>query len=201
MIDQGFARGTSVDRWFVLLFVVAVVLALATAARFYFVSLLGERVMGSAYSRGAFFGFTPRHHAGHGVRAIMEGVTYDLRQSLEIIEAACVPVSEIRAIGGGARSPLWCGIKADIYRKPIVTLRNFEGGVVGAAILAGLGAGVYPDVAAAVSGLVETDARYTPDPSRMRYHDCCYRVYKSLHEGFNPFYKQVAALGQFDANV
>jgi xylulokinase len=168
---------------------------------FFFPYLLGERVLGSADSRGVFFGFTPRHHAGHCVRAIMEGVSYDLRMSLEIIEAAGVPIQEIRAIGGGARSPLWCGIKADIYGKPITTLRNFEGGVVGAAILAGLGAGVYPDVTAAVAALVETGCGYAPDPARLSYYGRCYRLYKSLHDGFQPFYKEVAALSQFDAAV
>jgi xylulokinase len=156
--------------------------------------LLGERTLGSSRSRGVFFGLTPRHTLGHFARAIMEGVAFDLRQSLEIIEEKGARVVEVRAIAGGARSPLWCSIKADIYRKSILTLRNFEGGVVGGAILAGLGVGVYRDAADAVDRIVSIDHSYRPDPERVARYDRCYQMYKSLHDGCQPFYRELAEL-------
>ncbi len=163
---------------------------------FFLPYLLGERTMGTADSRGVFFGLTPRHTLGYCARAIMEGVAYDLRQSLEIIESKGVRINEIRAIAGGSRSALWCGIKADIYQKPIVTLSNFEGGVVGGAILAGLGVGVYNNVLEATERVVRLDQTYVPDLVHAKQYDRSYLVFKSLHDGVQPFYKQVAELSQ-----
>ncbi|MDI6871136.1 MAG: xylulokinase [Bacillota bacterium] len=161
---------------------------------FYLPYLLGERTLGTSDSRGVFFGLTPRHTLGHCVRAIMEGVAYDLRQSLDLIEAEGIRIEEVRAVGGGARSPLWSSIKADVYRKTIVTLKNFEGGVVGAAILAGLGVGVYKDASEAVQRVVSLEARYEPDAERAAHYERAYRVFKSLHDGLQPLFKEMAAL-------
>ena len=72
----------------------------------------------------------------------MEGVTFDLKQSLDLIKAKGIRVDEIRAIAGGAQSEVWRSIKANVYGHPVVTLENFEGGLLGAAILAGIGAGI-----------------------------------------------------------
>ena len=163
---------------------------------FFLPYLLGERTLGTADSRGVFFGLTPRHTFGHCARAVMEGVAYDLRQSLEIIEEKGVRIEEIRAIAGGARSPLWCGIKAGIYGKRLVTLDNFEGGVVGGAILAGLGAGVYRDVAEACTRAIRLDRAYTPEPALADRYDRCYRSFKSLHDGMQPLYRQLAEVSR-----
>lgn len=161
---------------------------------FYLPYLLGERTLGSSHSRGVFFGLTPRHTLGHCARAVLEGVTFDLRQSLELIEEKGIRVDEVRAIAGGAKSPLWCSIKADIYQKPIRTLRNFEGGVVGGAILAGLGTGVYRSVTEAVDRMVSIEGTYQPDPERVSRYDRRYRTFKALHDGCQPFYHQLAEL-------
>src|SRR5918995_947243 len=77
--------------------------------------LLGEGTLRSAPSRGVFFGFHPRHGRAHATRAILEGICFDLRQSLEIAREAGIPVNEMRTGGGGARSEFWSGIKADVY--------------------------------------------------------------------------------------
>lgn len=161
---------------------------------FYLPYLLGERTLGTSHSRGVFFGLTPRHNLGHCARAVMEGVTFDLRQTLEIIEEMGRRVAEIRAIAGGSKSALWCGIKADIYRKPIVTLRSFEGGVVGAAILAGLGVGVYRDAQAAVDQMVHIKQTHHPDMANADLYDRYYRFFKALHDGLQPYYEQLASL-------
>lgn len=161
---------------------------------FYLPYLLGERTLGSAVSRGVFFGLTPRHTIGHCVRAIMEGVTYDLRQTLDLIAAEGVTVGEIRAIAGGARSPLWCQIKADVYRKPIVTLKNFEGGVVGGAILAGLGVGLYGSVAEAARQVVGLDREFTPEAGEAGRYEARHRFFRRLHDGCQEYFGELAGL-------
>ncbi|MGE5623493.1 MAG: xylulokinase [Methanocella sp.] len=161
---------------------------------FYLPYLLGERTLGSATSRGVFFGLTPRHTTGHCVRAIMEGVTYDLRQTLDLIAAERVAIGEIRAIAGGAKSPLWCQIKADVYRRPVVTLKNFEGGVVGGAILAGLGVGLYGSVAEAAWQVVELDRKFIPDAEEARRYEARHRFFKRLHDGFQEYFGELAGL-------
>lgn len=160
---------------------------------YYLPYLLGERTLGTAASRGVFFGLTPRHGLGHCVRAIMEGVTYDLRQTLDLI-AKDAEVREIRAIAGGARSPLWCQIKADIYRRRIVTLSNFEGGVVGGAILAGLGVGIFRDAVEAAGRMVRQDREFEPGPREAERYDQRYRIFRSLHDDLQRHFSQLAAL-------
>ncbi len=156
--------------------------------------LLGERTLGTSNSRGVFFGFTPRHEIGHCVRAIMEGVTYDLNQSLEIIEEKGNEIDEIRAIGGGANSRVWCDIKANIYRKTIKTLSNFEGGVVGGVILAGIGVGVYKDVKDATDRIIKLDKTFSTDAEKMKLYSKQYGFYKELHDNLQSYYINLAKL-------
>jgi len=160
----------------------------------FFPYLLGERTLGTSRSRGVFFGLTPRHEIAHCVRAIMEGVTFDLNQSFEIIAQNGIDVDEIRAIGGGARSSLWCDIKANIYGKTIKTLKNFEGGVVGAAILAGIGAGIYSDAADAAERVISFDNTFHTDSEKMRYYFKQYQVYKSMHDVMQQYYYYLAKI-------
>lgn len=161
---------------------------------FFLPYLLGERTLGTPDSRGVFFGLTTRHGFGHCARALMEGVTFDLRQTLEIIREKGIGISEIRAIGGAARSSLWCEIKTDIYSTTLLTLSNFEGGIIGGIILAGLGTGVYRDAAEGAARIVKIDRRYTPDPERTSQYERNYRVFKAMHDGFQPYFKQNAEL-------
>ena len=132
--------------------------------------LLGERTLGSADSRGVFFGLHPRHGRAHATRAILEGICFDLRQSLEIARESGLAVAEMRTGGGGARSALWSQIKADVYGIPISTLHHEEAGILGAAMLAGVGVGAYASEADAANRLVQTRERFTPTsmPPRVR---------------------------------
>lgn len=156
--------------------------------------LLGERTLGSSSSRGVFFGLTPRHEKKHFVRAIMEGVTFDLNQSLEIIESKGIQIDEIRAIAGGARSDLWCNIKANIYRKTIKTLANFEGGVIGGAILAGLGIGLYRDVDEATERIISFDKIYEVNEEEMNYYSELYNFYKEIHNSMQPYFIKLSKI-------
>ena len=109
-------------------------------------------------ARGSFTGLTPEHTPAHFVRSIMESVACMLRSNLDYLKT---DVEEIRVMGGGAKSPLWCNMKADITKKRLITLKNKETACLGAAILAGVGAGAFSSVKDACS-MIETDKVYTP---------------------------------------
>ncbi len=102
--------------------------------------------------KGGVYGFDLKHTKGHFARAIMEAIACLLRQYLEYLR---LPVEEVISIGGGAKSPLWLQIKADITRKKVVTLKNKETGCLGTAIYAGYGCGAYTDIDGAVKELVK----------------------------------------------
>ncbi len=109
-------------------------------------------------ARGSFTGLTPEHNTAHFVRSIMESVACMLKSNLDYLGT---DVDEIRVMGGGAKSPLWCNMKADITKKRLITLKNKETACLGAAILAGVGAGEFKSVKDACA-MIETDKVYTP---------------------------------------
>lgn len=109
-------------------------------------------------ARGSFTGLTPEHTPAHFVRSIMESVSCMLKSNLDYMN---VPVDEIRVMGGGAKSSLWCNMKADITGKKLITLKNKETACLGSAILAGVGAGVFISVEDACK-LIDTDKEYIP---------------------------------------
>jgi xylulokinase len=148
----------------------------------FFPYLMGERSMGSPFARGVFFGLTPRTEKGTMLRAIMEGVTFELRRTLEIVEEQGNSVSEVYTIGGGARSNLWSQIKANIYQKPVYTFQASEGGILGAAILAAVGVGIYTDVSSAAERCLHVDSEFRPNPSKSTRYDFLYHLYKDIHD-------------------
>lgn len=153
----------------------------------FFPYLNGERTLGSKNSRGVFFGIGSTHQKNHFIRAIMEGVAYDLRQSLDIIREK-VNISELRAIGGGAKSKIWIQIKSNIYNIPMVTLKNFEGGAVGAAILAGVGVKLFKNEKEAVKRMIKKDNKIFPSNREVVLYRQYYDLYKKLHDEFQRFY-------------
>ncbi len=118
-------------------------------------------------AKGVFYGLTMEHGRGHAVRSILEAVACMLKENLDYIGAAC---GEVRTMGGGAQSPLWCQIKADMTGKTFVTLKNEETACLGSAILAGTAIGVYKSVEEACERLVKTNKIYTP--SGIDYTEC-----------------------------
>ncbi len=109
-------------------------------------------------ARGSFTGITPEHTSAHFARSIMESITCMLKSNLDYLNA---PVDEIRIMGGGAKSPLWCQMKADLTKKTLITLKNKETACLGSAILAGVGAGAFESVEKACQK-IQTDKVYTP---------------------------------------
>ena len=110
-------------------------------------------------ARGAFLGLTMEHTRAHAVRSILEAVACMLKENLDYMGISC---GEIRSMGGGATSDLWCQIKADLTGKRIVTLKNPEAACLGSAILAGAATGVYDSVESACKALVKTGKAYFP---------------------------------------
>jgi xylulokinase len=145
-------------------------------------------------ARGAFLGFTARHGIPHMTRAVMEGVVFSLRDSLEILRELDVPVEQVRATGGGARSALWRRLQADVYGVPIHRTTADEGPAHGAALLSGVAAGLYRDVEEACS-TVHLRAEVTePDPERTKLYEEHYEVYRSLYPATKEVMHRLAGL-------
>ena len=122
---------------------------------FFLPYLSGERTPhADPDARGCFVGLTLSHDRRHMIRAVMEGVTYSLRDSLEIIRELGVPVNQIRASGGGSRSPFWRQIQADVFGQKVSTINAEEGAAYGVALLAAVGAGAFKDVVEACDATI-----------------------------------------------
>jgi len=132
-------------------------------------------------ARGAFFGLTARHGARHMTRAVMEGVIFYLRDSLEIMRHLDVSIEDVRATGGGARSNLWRRLQADIYGTPIRRTVADEGPAYGAALLAGVASGTYADLNEATSMVKLREEITEPDSERSKIYEDYYEVYRSQY--------------------
>jgi xylulokinase len=132
-------------------------------------------------ARGAFFGLTARHGAAHMTRAVMEGVIFSLRDSLEIMRSLGVPIEDVRATGGGARSGLWRQLQADIYGSPIRRTVADEGPAYGAALLAGVASGTYSGIDEASSEVELREETTEPDQERAKIYEDYYELYQSLY--------------------
>lgn len=132
-------------------------------------------------ARGAFIGLSSRHGVAHLTRAVMEGVAFSLRDSLAIMGGLGVAVTEIRATGGGAKSALWRQLLADILGCRIVRTTADQGPAYGAALLAGVAAGVYPDVQSACAGITVRPDADEPDPATVSIYEDYYAAYHALY--------------------
>jgi len=144
--------------------------------------LMGERTPHlDANARGALVGLTASHTRAHVVRAILEGVAFSLKDTFTIFEEMKVPVKNIRLGGGGARSPLWRQIQADVYGQEVEIVEAEEGAAYGAAILAGVGAGIWPSVDAACAAGVRVARRVQPDPSAVETMRASYAAFRRVY--------------------
>ncbi len=144
--------------------------------------LSGERTPhANPNAKGVFFGLSLKHKKAHLIRAVLEGVTFGLRDSLEIIKEMKIPVDEIRAVGGGARSSLWRQIQADIMNQEIMTINVTEGAAFGAAILAGVGTGIYGSVEEACDNLIFPTSKTKPILENVEIYEGYYKVFRKLY--------------------
>ena len=145
-------------------------------------------------ARAVLFGFTLSHTRAHFTRAILEAVAYMIRRDLEGLNRLGVAPREIRVLGGGAKSRLWSQIKADVCDLPVATPDCQEAAVLGAAMLAAVGVGLFPDIPSAARMMVKEGARMTPDPRRRAVYDAAYRLYVDLYDAVEALYPRSAAI-------
>jgi xylulokinase len=158
--------------------------------------LMGERTPHlDPLARGVFFGLTARHTRAHMVRAILEGVAFSLRDSLEIFREMGVASEQIRASGGGGRSALWRQIQADIFGREMVTINATEGSAFGAALLAATGTDRFSSVQEACRSTIRITDRCTPDPARVRLYEDYYQIYRNLYVQLRESFRAVAVAG------
>lgn len=132
-------------------------------------------------SRGAFVGLTFATTRSTIAKAILEGLTFELRTNIELLKKSGIKIKELHAVGGGAKSPLWLQLKADICKAPLRVPEVTEAACLGAAILAGVAAGVYPNFATAVKNTVRLKKRVKPDKRAVAAYEKRYQLYKQLY--------------------
>jgi len=124
------------------------------------------------------------------VRAFMEGVTMNLCRILEATQELGLAADRIVCLGGGAKSPVWCQIKADATGKPVVTTDGYENaGCMGAAMLAGTAAGLFPDLEEAAKRFVREDRLYLPDEKNAALYRTMYLRYQALMQVLMPMFQ------------
>jgi xylulokinase len=155
--------------------------------------LIGERCPHpDPDARGAFVGLTLRHGTGHLIRAAMEGVVFSMREMLELMAPLGLEARTVRASGGGAASPLWRQIQADALGAEVEMVSGAaEGGAYGAALVAGVGTGVWPDLQSAVRG-IEVESRTAANAAAKPAYDAAFAVYRQLYPSLKPRFDELA---------
>jgi len=157
--------------------------------------LMGERTPHlDPLARGVFFGLTARHSRAHMIRAVLEGVAYSLRDGLEIFREMGVPSEQVRASGGGGRSPLWRQIQADVFNRELVTINATEGSAYGAALLAAVGTGGFSSVEEACRSCIRVTGRCEPEARRAMMYEEYYSIYRDLYPRLRDSFRAVASV-------
>ncbi len=154
--------------------------------------LLGERTpYPDPDARGTFVGMTMNTGRKEMTQAVLEGVAFGLKDSLDIIKEMGLPVDEIRIIGGGAKSIKWRQIMADVFGQSIVGINTNQGGALGAAILAAVGDGAYSDVASATAAIIKVVDAVIPDMTRHIKYQQKHQNYIALYQHLKPYFEKV----------
>jgi len=155
--------------------------------------LLGER---SPYmnpqAKGVFFGLSLKHHRAHMIRAVMEGVVFALRDCLEVFEELGIKIEQVIVSGGGAKSRVWRQMQADIFHKELFMAQSTEQAAMGAAILAGVGVGIYKDVENGCKKVVKLkEEKIKPIPENVDIYHKQFKIYKSLYRDLKGDFKRL----------
>lgn len=143
-------------------------------------------------ARGAFVGLTVRHGRGHMTRAVLEGVSFGLKDSFTLIQNAGMgAIKQVRASGGGTKSALWRQILASVLDAELVTVNTTEGAAYGAALLAGVGAGVWGDVPEACKAVIKITGSINPDPGQAEAYRKAYQLYGELYPALKPCFEKM----------
>jgi xylulokinase len=155
--------------------------------------LMGERTPHlDARARGGWIGLTAKHTRADLIRSVVEGVSYSQKDCLDIVEQLGVPVCSVRASGGGARSPFWRQILADVFGKPVAKLESQEGSAYGAALLAMVGTGEFSTVPEACAATIREAESVTPRVAESRTYAEGYETYRALYPALRPLYARIA---------
>lgn len=142
---------------------------------------------------GVLLGLTLQHGRGHVARAILEAISFVVRRNVEALGALGVPITKVRALGGGARSAVWKQIEADVLGMPVATMATLDAGALGAAVLAGVGTGYWGSVAEATASMVQESRTFEPDPSTSSLYDDKYEIFTSSYEALLPTFDRLTA--------
>ena len=146
-------------------------------------------------ARGVFFGLSLSHDRFSLARAVMEGVAFSLKDSLVIFDELGVKADKVIASGGGARSRLWKKIQADVFGREIYTVKNSEQACTGAAVMAGIGCGIYADARQACREIISFEDEVTePDRENVKKYEEIYDVYKRLYLANRDLFKDIKGL-------
>ncbi len=157
--------------------------------------LMGERTPHlDPECRGVFFGLSAMHTRQHFIRAIMEGVAYSLEDCKKVFSDMGIEVSSMRICGGGAKSNVWRQIISDVYNCSVNTIKQTEGPALGAAILAGVGTGLYDSVESACDKFILSDKWNNPDASAAEQYNRYYSIYNELYKNLKEQFKQLAGI-------
>jgi xylulokinase len=157
--------------------------------------LTGERTPHADPSaRGVFFGISLRHQKRHFIRAVMEGAAFGMKDSFDILQEMAVPIEQVRATGGGARSALWRQIQADVTGLPHHTINVEEGPAYGVALLAAVGAGVFSSVEEACEATISLRSRTDPIPDNVALYRECHRIFRQLYRNLKATFAETAQL-------
>lgn len=157
--------------------------------------LMGERTPHlDPDCRGVFFGLSAIHTRKHLLRAVMEGVSYSLCDCNEILKEMGVEVTQMMACGGGGKSPVWRQMLAELYNCTVKTVEMDEGPALGAAILAGVGCGIYPDVETACSRIIREKSSTEPVKEEAEVYAGYHRIYQNLYRSLKDDFKALAGM-------
>lgn len=157
--------------------------------------LMGERTPHlDPNCRGTFFGLSAMHTKQHLLRAVMEGVVYSQRDSVEVLKAMGVKISDMLACGGGGTSPLWRQMLSDVFACPVKTVVSKEGPALGVAILAGVGTGVFSSVEEGCNALIKTNEPQNPIAENSAQYEKFYKLYTELYPALKNSYSNLAKI-------
>lgn len=146
------------------------------------------------HARAVWFGLSQRHGIQEICRSVMEGVTYSLRDTVELFRECGLDVKKVVASGGGAKSPLWRQMQADIYNASVVTMNMEEGPGAGAAILGAVGAGYFKNIQEACDAILKVTSVTEPNVKQVALYNEYYQIYKNLYPSLKSNFKQNAVI-------
>jgi xylulokinase len=160
---------------------------------FFLPYLTGERCPhADPHARGGWIGLTARHTRADMIRAVLEGITFGMREQIAIFRDMGIPVLQVRASGGGARSAFWRQLQADMYQSPVVTINAAEGAALGVAILAAVGTGAYSTVAEACSDIIKVKTKCVAEKKASAIYARKYQTYAALYPALKDQFASMA---------